>query len=269
MKRIACLAVLWCCAFLCADNVFAQAAYTRFLVPLYVPDTPGAYGSLWQVRTWIHYRGTAEPAVVPAPYCYGTVCGGSANLYSYWPVVPLQASAGFPEPALLLHIDTAAANDVRISSRVRDLSRAADSAGTEIPVIREDRMPSASLALVNVPVERRFRTMLRVYALPDVAGPEVEIRYYRQPASDGPNVDFTPRLLKSQVIPLRMRQVGDGINLVPALAEIAGVESFPELANETAVWVEVVPRKTGMRVWALASVTNNTTQQVTIISPNE
>jgi hypothetical protein len=57
------------------------------------------------------------------------------------------------------------------------------------------------------------------------------------------------------------------VDYYPALAEIGNIEGLPELAGETTIWVEVAPIRPGLRIWALMSVTNNVTQQVTIITP--
>lgn len=242
-------------------------ALTRFLVPLYTADTPGAYGSLWQVRTFLHYAGGAESRVTPRAFCFGVMCPLEGRLEPHRPAVPFQHLAGFPEPAILVHVETAHASEVTFSSRIRDLSRATESAGTEIPVIREDRMSATPVYLLNVPVENRFRNMLRIYALPDVQNPEVELRYYRQPASDGPRIDLDIHLLKTQRVALRTRQTTDTLNLFPALTEIGNIELMPDLMGERTIWIEVAPMTSGMRIWALLSVTNNETQQITIVTP--
>lgn len=36
---------------------------------------------------------------------------------------------------------------------------------------------------------------------------------------------------------------------------------------EDEIWIEVVPITPGLRIWAMLSVTNNETQQVTLITP--
>jgi hypothetical protein len=53
--------------------------------------------------------------------------------------------------------------------------------------------------------------------------------------------------------------------LFPLYGERANLQEA--LAGENAVWVEVVPITTGLRIWAMVSVTNNDTQHVTLIAP--
>lgn len=258
------------CIALCSSGVFAQGtpSYTRFLIPIYTADTPGAYGSLWQSATWLRYSGTEEASIVPRASCFGIMCPAEGRLGPGEPSLPFQHLAGFPEPAILVHVESTQAAKVTFASRVRDLSRENDSAGTDVPVIREDRMSATPIYLLNVPMGPRFRQMLRLYALPDVADPEVEVRYFRQPDATGPAIDLSLHLLRVDRVRLRMRPSGDIVNLFPALAEIGNVDRFPELAGEKAIWLEVTPLTPGMRIWAMTSITNNATQQVTLVTPN-
>jgi hypothetical protein len=178
----------------------------------------------------------------------------------------LQYLAGYPESAILVHVETGHTSEVTFDTRLRDTSRATRSAGTQIPVVREDRMSSSPLYLLNVPIDPAFRNTLRVYALPDVEGPEVEVRYFRQL---NPNVrlDLNIYLLRVDRVTLRSRPSTEQFNIFPAVAEIGNIDTFPELAGEATIWVEVVPLTPGMRAWGLISLTSNETQQVTIISP--
>ena len=258
-------------ALFCRASVSAAAqeapAYTRFLLPIYTTTTPGAYGSLWQARTFIHYSGSEEASVVPRAFCYGVLCPTRGNVEPGLPAVPFQRLAGFPESAILVHVEAAYASSVTFNTRIRDLSRAADSGGTEVPAIREDEMSARAIYLLNVPVETRFRDMLRIYALPDVEAPEVDVRYYRQPDPDGSSLDLNVHRLRTERVTLRRRVSDDSLNLYPALAEIGNVELLPELRGEKAVWIEIVPVTAGLRLWALVSITNNETQQVTVVTP--
>jgi hypothetical protein len=252
----------------CAATLGAQptSGYTRFLIPVYVNDTPGAYGSLWRSETWVRYSGTETMRMAPRPYeCADCPIGGAVE--PDWPSLRVPYLAGYPEPAILAHVESQHVSAVTFASRIRDLSRAGLSGGTQIPVVREDRMSLGALYLLNIPIEPRFRQTLRVYALPDVEQPEVEVRYFRQPDGSGPGLDLNIYLLRAERVALRSRPSTAQFNLYPAIAEIGNVETFPELAGESAIWVEIVPITPGLRIWGLVSITNNENQQVTIISP--
>lgn len=252
-----------------AENAQGQKTpgYTRFLVPVFGSGIPGAYGTLWRSETWLRYAGLEEISIAPMPFCRGAECTIDGFLAPNYPAIPFEGPQGFLEPAILIHVESQHAAEVTFESRLRELSRSADSAGTEVPVIREDRMSSGPLYLLNVPMKTPSRYMLRLYGLPDVAEREVEIRYFRQPSTSGPNIDLDLVLLRVDRVALRSRESSLPWNFYPALGEIGSLELFPELAAETAIWIEVVPLSAGLRIWAMLSITNNTTQQVTLVTP--
>jgi hypothetical protein len=241
--------------------------FTRFLVPVYALDIPGAYGSRWLSETWVRYSGIETMRMAPRPYECAFECTLGGPVGPSLPSLRLQYLAGYPESAILVHVETEHASEVTFDTRLRDTSRATRSAGTQIPVIREDRMSTGPLYLLNIPIEPAFRNTLRVYALPDVEEPEVEVRYFRQLNPDGPGLDVNIYLLRVERLTLRSRPSTEQFNVFPAVAEIGNIETFPELAGESTIWVEIVPLTPGMRAWGLISLTNNETQQVTIISP--
>ena len=264
-QRIAVLVVLsclWIVPVLQAGQD-VPVTFTRFLVPFRHLPLPGAFGSLWEVDTWFHYSGTEPVFFVPAPYCRFGVCFFAFNVDMFGVALPVDNLGDGP---VLFHVDSRYASKLTFGSRIRDLSRQDQSAGTEIPVVREDRMSAEPLYLVNVPVESNFRDMLRVYALPEVDDPVVDVSYYERL-----NEFFVDQ---ASHVPLRTERVrlrsfgptGDYL-LTPSLAEIPGIEGLPEVVGKKALWIEVKPVTPGLRIWAFVSITNNTTQQVTLVTP--
>ncbi|MEO8380404.1 MAG: hypothetical protein ABI779_12130 [Acidobacteriota bacterium] len=242
--------------------------YTRFLVPLYTQDVPGAYGSVWQVRTWLHYSGNTTTLVAPTPFCFYFECTVEGPVEPGWPAVPLEPMPDHHESAILVHVDSRLATAFTFNSRVRDASRQGDTAGAEVPVIREDRIRNASVYLLNVPRDDQYRAMLRVYALPDVETAEVEVRYYRQPdAEDRSKFSLDLVLLRADRIKLRLQHDPGRYQFSPAIAEIANVERLPELRSERLIWIEIKPLTPNLRIWSFISLTNNETQHVTTITP--
>ncbi|HET9866940.1 MAG TPA: hypothetical protein VFQ06_06585 [Nitrospira sp.] len=55
--------------------------------------------------------------------------------------------------------------------------------------------------------------------------------------------------------------------LFPFLGQVPNLQDLPELQAEDAVWMEIAPVTPGLRFWAMVSITNNDTQQVTIVAP--
>jgi hypothetical protein len=120
--------------------------------------------------------------------------------------------------------------------------------------------------LLNVPLAAKFRNMLRVYALPEIAHPEVEVRYYRM--TDRLSLVADPNPLRTERVRLRTYPAIQGFLVHPSVAEIPGFESAPELSGQKALWIQVVPITPGLRIWAFVSITNNDTQQVTLVTPS-
>lgn len=245
---------------LVALTVDGQTAYERFLLPLYGPPAAGAYGSLWGVESWVHYAGTEDTDVVPRL----TVC--TITCTPFYPLLagegPVRIQAAYGGSSLLLHVDRRVVSDFHFSSRVRDLSRA-DGRGAEVPVIHESRMYASPVYLLNVPLHAGSRNTLRVYALPEIPDPVVEVRFFRMPR---PDADLVPDLRRVDRITLRTPPGVDGFQIRPS----ASVYDFqvPELQAEGTVWLEIVPLTPGLRIWAMVSVTDNTTQHVTLVTPS-
>lgn len=260
MRRLILLVV-----FLAVPMAAQTVSYTRFLLPVVVGRWEGAYGSSWRSEAWLVYTGTAPAVFIPAPVCYLNECPAGVEIPPGLPPWEMNNLLSTEREAVLLHVDSRYAANAAFALRVRDLSHG-DSAGTEIPVVREDRILSQPVYLQNVPLRSLFRVTLRVYALPEVANPVVQVRYYRMPVPGGSGADRSLVLLRSDTIELSRPQFGEPA-VQPSYAQVGNVETFPQLAGENAVFIEIVPVTPSLRIWAMASVTNNQTQQATVISP--
>jgi hypothetical protein len=242
--------------------------FVRVLIPLYTTPVPGAQGSLWDVETWFYYSGPEVVEIVPRPYICGILCekpgGPVMSGVAAHPIQPV-----FPHPAnVLMHIPRGSASMFSFESRFRDLSRETTSAGTEVPIVREDSFSSSPLYLLNVPLRDGFRVAIRLYALPEAAAPAVELRYFRMPVrTEGGGYSPEVTLLGTEVIDLTPTGPRGGFLLHPSFAFVGSIETRAAVAAEPAVWIEVRPMSAGLRIWALVSVTNNATQQVTLITP--
>jgi hypothetical protein len=246
----------------------SDLSYTRFLLPFYAPPMDGAHGSRWVSETWMHYSGPDGATIFPTPYCYAPLCPTSTQLHPGVSALPIHVASGFESSGILFHIESSSGSGVVFESRIKDLHRQSDSAGPEVPVVREDRFLTTAASLLNVPQSRGFRNLLRIYALPETANPLVEIRYYELPDAD------TGRRVGADAVPLRVDRVAlqtssttGGLNLRPSYAAVAHLQSLPEVAAVDAIWIEVVPLTAGLKLWAFVSVTNNATQQATLVTP--
>jgi hypothetical protein len=152
--------------------------YARFRYPILIPvanETAGAFGARWTTDIWV-YNDSDEPVNVFPEVCFfiGAVfpCGESLIVAPHGSArVPPR---GFPEMYLF------PPNDVRdrlhFNVRVRDASRS--DAGTEIPIVPVSQYRDRRVVLVNVPVNDRLRSMLRIYDQEIVAGNSIGVRVF-------------------------------------------------------------------------------------------
>lgn len=170
-------------------------------------------------------------------------------------------------PTAIFWVRRDAAPFVTGALRARDLSRQAESWGTEIPLAREyDFQPS--LVLMGIPVTPRFRQKLRIYAI-DREG-EVTVKF------SGPlggvslgEITVTPRWPEgarggSSSTPFAWTG-SNGLPLQPAYAEV-DLNMLGEVAGQPEITVRVEGAG-GTRIWAFVAITNDETQQITTVSP--
>jgi hypothetical protein len=148
-------------------------------------------------------------------------------------------------------------NSLAGSLRVWEVSRQSDNHGVEIPVVQREDFDEESIALIDVPTDPKFRLTLRVYGL--------------NRGSSFVNVTFGGNLVQ---LPLQF----SGNFFEPSYAVFTefppvpgGHVPVPPFMN---VLVEV-PRGPGgvvipgTPIWAFITVTNNETQHITTITPQQ
>jgi hypothetical protein len=240
------------------------ADYERVLLPLSPSFSdshlPGANGSEWRVDAWIHYTGAEPVAIIPEP----VICIFTCPRFLMRPNrPPLRVAAGGRESGFFFHIPREFASHFGFHVRVRDSARHAASQGTSVPVVSEGEFRAAT-HLLNVPVGPAARVTLRVYGLPEAANRLVHVRYMR---IDGWWESGPPILLREDLVELSYEPPPFGLLLWPSFAMLSNVELLPELAGEQAVWIEVAAVSPELRIWAMASITDNVSQHVTIVAP--
>jgi len=159
---------------------------------------------------------------------------------------------GYPQGIALI-VPRAEADDLTFSLRVRDTARHAEGYGTQIPVVREsDMFRNAELTLLDLPVDPRYRTKIRMYVF-DSGDHDAYV-----------TVRQAHGVIDTRFVPVR-RDCTSG--------DCAGAPWYGELdlaAGNTGdrVDVYITIGGTDTPAWAFASVTNNDTQQVTIVTPD-
>ncbi|HEX6178704.1 MAG TPA: hypothetical protein VF057_10125 [Thermoanaerobaculia bacterium] len=233
-------------AFHYASSLVADPAFFEpILVPVYFKG-PGAHGAQWQtelsVRNDTEFPLTAVPdplARACFPICDPRLQGGTT--------VKLRPGNDGLVTGYVFHIPRQASPNVQFHLLVRDESRQAEALGTEVPVVREGDLFEGTFRLLNVPTDERFRIDLRLYAVDRPATMRLVIRDM-----------FAPDIL-----------VSTEILSVPERLYLSNLRAmYPQIAASRSVRIDVEPvHAAAGRFWGFASITNNDTQHVTVISP--
>jgi hypothetical protein len=251
-------------------------SYERVLIPVFFFGG-GVHGSQWWTELDIFNSG--QPFDLPYamlqanPAC-PTLCGcdGQKTVRS------TQAETVCPiyedTTGLILHVPRSVdRDDVTVQVRGLDRSRAADRYGSEIPVVWERDLLANPIMLLNIPTDNRYRSTLRLY---DAYQYETTftLRFFDMAVLRLGNTQpiFTTTV---QARHDRKTDVSGGYHVRPAFVAIGNLAAtYPQLASVKSVAIEVTgsdfvisPPPPSKRFYALASVTNNTTQEVTIVSP--
>jgi IPT/TIG domain len=224
----------------------SRAAFERFLLPVFTPPIPGAFGS--------EFRTDFDAINLVAYYgmrIFGLNDGCCGSPYN--PRLPAhlgqwgnpEANAAMPAlvpngtPGRFAYVSKEHALGFEANLRAYDTSRSAENFGTEIPVVRGGDFKTEKFALLGVPLDPRFRNTLRIY------GYEEGLTVTIQGLGGTRTVTLT----------------GATDTFTPAYAQIS---DFPTGTGVTDV---IIDAGAGTGVWAFITVTNNETQHITTITP--
>lgn len=246
-----------------------EAVYEQVLLPIYVNGVaPGANGSQWSTDFWIRNNSPKEITLAPWP-C--TPAGAVCPPVFPWTetLAPERSIHNLPpaykedngNPSRVLYVRHETPSDVAFSLRFADASRSALNSGTDLPVVRESEFLTQRANLLNVPVANPFRVMLRVYEL-GAGDQPYAVTFY--PQSEG----IVNPLLAVNVTPVT-NQTGEfrteagyaQLDVTQLIAAHPGIQ-WPENVR-----IEIRPLSAASRFWTFASVTNNGTQLVTLVTP--
>lgn len=230
----------------------------RVLIPS-VANTalPGAFGSRWVTEIAAQNPTSQTANMLPASWF------SSGGVIITLPTVRLEAGEArnlielpdSPHGIILYR-----ASEVLFAARVRDLSRALDTWGTSLPVVRETMLGIGPITVLNVPNSERFRVALRLYdfspdgALP-LEGNEFEIEVF--------TLTGTTALARFKV-PTELLLDARGSSQSIRFAYVTDLRVGRDAGERLRLVVRTtVPTK----MWGFASITNNETQHVTVIAP--
>lgn len=236
--------------------------FERLLLPIVSEPLPGANGSVWETEVWMmrHDPGVFVGPIVnraclppcgppPAPIPAGDAVRPS--LY--------RTRAGEPQ-GILLFVTRGKADTISLSVRVADATRRSASAGVSIPVVAE-RDLRAVVHLLDIHPRGQARVRVRIYD-PFAEQPvSVRIRVFRTDAEDSVVYEADTVLLVPESEPLP----GWHLPVRPASAELPLPDDVVSL--DAPLRVEITPLAEGARLWAFATITNNKTNEVTVVVP--
>jgi len=253
--------------------------YERILVPVFFSG-PGANGADW--ATNLELTATTRNIKMPVPVLLGDyyictldVC--SCDLKDLIEEGKIESVCPEFEDAsgILLYVPrNLDPDELHIAARVMDRSRVSDRYGTAIPVVRERDAPDNPMILLDLPTDPRYRVALRLY---DIFGYDdlYEVKFFdmneRRRGNEGLLLTTEIRVLvqpQPQGNPARFP-------MRPSFAFVGDlVAAYPQLASVPSIGIEITagdllisPPQPHPRFYALASITNNTTQEVTIVAP--
>lgn len=239
------------------------ADYTAALVPLVSNGLPGANGSVWDSELYV-FNASHLPLRLPG--------------FSDSPVLPIDPSIIVdPHETMLLdlfareagvdgaflYVPNTMVNTTKLSLRVRDTSQNATSLGDEVPVVRADQA-AHDLTIFDVPVDPKYRATLRIYGFTPSPMP-VRVTIYPERG-----VPF----LRQFDVNLRgiVNAAFDPFPLHPAYSALDPLGDAIRASIVRRVRIEItnfapVITPTPAKIWAFVSLTNNETNQVTIVTP--
>ncbi len=250
LRRVTLLIVLT----LIAGSVYAQT--DRVLIPIYSVDLPGAYDSVWHTTLDVYNGNLSMTGIDLRFFCSVGPCHPPAlypgETHSF---IPTETD---DNPGVIAHVQSPSDN-VWFHLATRDLTKQAETFGTEIPVVRDKAFYDHPFYLFTVPTDPNFRVMLRLYELDGRADVVVQIRAL--------SIETTQSYGSAQVT-----LTPPTANVVPNKPSYAHVQILPALipgipTTGRSYALEIAPKTAGVRVWGFLTVTHNTTQHVTTITP--
>lgn len=241
-------------------GVGSPEKWRRILLPLAREYVPGANGSVWRTVTTMLIRSPVEIEIHPGPCdrivdpCFPLELQRPIDV---GPLIYTQENGG-----QFLYVRPEDEEKLFFNTRIYDEARLAQTAGAEIPVVREHELRTTTISLNGIPLAPQYRHTLRVYDADARENARVLIHVYAGDEA-APRLSVVRSLARSpemfEVTSARLPTHPSYLELNPRdLVALDGVDTFR---------IEVEPVDAGLRFWAFVSVTNNETHHVTTVTP--
>jgi hypothetical protein len=251
-------------AILVTPGVAGQdVTYDRYLLPVFVPrPTDGAYGSRWETEVVISNTGSNAVHIGNLSWPCNLICFDVALPAGVSIPLVFRSLTETSIPSRFLEIERGA-RDVSVQLRVRDVARADTNWGTEVPVVRVPEVHRTRVDLTGIPLAAGYRQMLRIY---DLSRTTTAVRVHVYDVNPQFREQFLQsppdRLLATFDLPL-FRGAGDQ----PHYGEYADLAALADASQYDLIRVRIEHLNGTANLWALATVTNNVTQQITNVTP--
>jgi hypothetical protein len=179
---------------------------------------------------------------------------------------------------VILYVEDRYADALQMTLRVHDISRQETAWGTMLPIVPERKF-SGSVSLPALPAQDpKFRVNVRIYSLATDSSVDVRVRAFAM--NQTPSVQparFQDTLLAERVFTLtppaapqwRVDIAKRPANVVPEYLSIGDLGLLTGGAQAPAVRLEISSTTPGKTIWAFATITNNESQEVTVVVPAE
>lgn len=237
----------------------------RILLPVVVngQPLPGGHGSQWVTELTVTNTGSEHlgiggiETVCQVPGCGPSMLVPNATIFP----VTVGPSTTAPGTGTFISVDRAT-SDFVITLRVQDVSRQALTWGTRIPTVPESEAFRDRLSLPDVPMDDRFRSLLRIYDFDPAPGHVVRIRFRE--------LDESRNLATEAVVEPILKELALELTGSPRTSDpgynAVRLWEIPELQGAKRLRVDI-EGSGDFTFWAFVSVTNNETQHVTVVAP--
>jgi hypothetical protein len=231
-------------------------SYDRYLVPISTRTVHGVGGALWATELRI-FNASNETLTMFGPSVDPTMVVDVLQTET-----ELVAARTGSVDGAFLHIPKTHTNAAKFSLRVRDISGGKTILGAEMPVVPVQRFAN-EITFVDVPWEPNFRGTLRIYS-ENEAPMQVRVTIYREDGN-------TPREQHTVNLDGIVHAIPDPFPTHPAYAAVEGItQSMRNTRLPSRITISNMSSGANpppAKIWALLSITDNDSQQVTILTP--
>ncbi|HUR79715.1 MAG TPA: hypothetical protein VM733_03050 [Thermoanaerobaculia bacterium] len=255
-----------------AVTFVADADYETILLP-HTPGNPlpGANGSRWRVEMLLRNDSPYSVMLEVPMFEYTLISPPPPD----WFVVPPQTTAnvhvytdGGP---LRVRLPKIAVKDLVVQTRFYDDARLGTNFGTRVPTVREHDFRRGTTTLPDVPTGSGFRSTVRVFG-PDGVRRVFRVRVLTQPLLETgpwltPPIDPVPAS-EIAAYEVQTEDTGDPVKQGGPWSVTLASLAIPAFPGHERVQIRIEPVDApDAPYWAYVSVTNNETQQVTLLTP--